>query len=493
MGQSLAKTESRSHSQQPLLPTRVLDVSGNGLRLYVSKAGERSRYATLSYRWGESDLFQTTRDNLDDHCKGIDCERLPNTFKDAIQVAKALQIQYLWIDALCIIQMEDDEGDWKIEAPRMGDIYHNSVFTIAAHCAKDHNEGFLGQGLSSPKLRRVRVPIDLSATSGTQILKSSVRIPGNFQRLVDDGPLSKRGWIFQERFLSRRLLHFGDCEIFWEDSLGIRGEYGSLYNDSTELSNPPEAFYSPRSNMSSFTVKDWCRMVESYTLCSLTRETDRLPAISGVASHLAQSILAAYHFGLWGRHLAYQLLWRPYENSKYRSLKDTPSWSWASYGGAVEYHYIAFDEFQPATSYLGTKVQDIGDNSPSGTVFNGLRTLQLQTTVINIPSSVWETECIRCKGFGVNHYCIITLAASDNTGIKAVITLDYSEDKSGDAWPNNLVAALVGHSRSVEDRSFFLILAPTDRSKSEYRRVGVADVMKKDWIEGGVTAKIDLV
>ncbi|KAI3321651.1 heterokaryon incompatibility protein-domain-containing protein [Xylariaceae sp. AK1471] len=496
LDQSLTKTGLHSPNQQPLLPTRILDVSCDSPKIHVSKPGERGRYATLSYRWGKSDLFQTTWDNFDKHCKGIDLDSLPKTLKDAVRVAKMLQIQYLWIDALCIIQREEDAADWNIEAPRMGDIYRNSLFTITAHCAKDHKEGFLRQALDSPDLKRVRLPVKISATSETQRVKSLVRLPGNFQKLVDDGPMSRRGWIFQERILSNRLLHFTDSEIFWEDSFGIQGEYGSLYNASAELSNPPEDLYRPKSDLSTFTVKDWCHIVENYSCCNLTRETDRLPAIAGIASLLSRSIPSPYYCGLWRKDLAYQLLWRPYEFSRHDSALDTPSWSWAGYGGPVEYSHIPFDDLQPAITLLEAKTQNNTGNSPSDRIFSGPCRLTLRATLTNMPSSNWGNSNHDCGRIPARHYCVNILTESrfnKDKQINARIILDNSDDRGGDAYPDRLVAALVGYSKSLECRSFFLILAPTNKAKSEYRRVGVADMDRESWFEDGVTAEIQLV
>lgn len=47
-------------------------------------------------------------------------------FEDAIRIARACGLRYIWIDSLCIIQDMSSQGmnpDWEIEAPKMGDIY----------------------------------------------------------------------------------------------------------------------------------------------------------------------------------------------------------------------------------------------------------------------------------------------------------------------------------------------------------------------------------
>jgi hypothetical protein len=66
---------------------------------------------------------------------------LPAVFSDAIQVCRRLAIPYLWIDALCIIQ--DDDNDWEIEATKMATIYGLSAVTLSATMASNASSGFL--------------------------------------------------------------------------------------------------------------------------------------------------------------------------------------------------------------------------------------------------------------------------------------------------------------------------------------------------------------
>ena len=61
------------------------------------------------------------------------------TFKDAIDVTRALGVQYLWIDSLCIIQ--DSESAWLCESTLMSDIYRYSYCNIAAAYASSDNVG----------------------------------------------------------------------------------------------------------------------------------------------------------------------------------------------------------------------------------------------------------------------------------------------------------------------------------------------------------------
>jgi Heterokaryon incompatibility protein (HET) len=60
---------------------------------------------------------------------------LPKTIYDAAKITRKLGLQYLWVDALCIIQ--DLVEDWQRESANMGNIYSNAFITIQASGAKD--------------------------------------------------------------------------------------------------------------------------------------------------------------------------------------------------------------------------------------------------------------------------------------------------------------------------------------------------------------------
>ncbi|KAH8758163.1 heterokaryon incompatibility protein-domain-containing protein, partial [Hyaloscypha sp. PMI_1271] len=97
-------------------------------------------YVTLSHRWS-SYIPTLTKENLAQRLEGIPQETLPGTFRDAIQVTSRLGCSHLWIDSLCIIQ--DDPKDSAEESSRMGDIYRNGIFNIAATAANDRAPGLL--------------------------------------------------------------------------------------------------------------------------------------------------------------------------------------------------------------------------------------------------------------------------------------------------------------------------------------------------------------
>jgi hypothetical protein len=263
-----------THSTAPL-PTRVLDVCPNSqyIRL-VETSGQHGTYITLSHCWGTSPMITTKTATLNARKREIALSDLPQTFLDAVRIVRRLDIRYLWIDSLCIIQ--DDPLDWEREASRMGPIYAWSYLTIAATSSVDSSGGCLPTWLSrsytgeispdatalgrsilvyaAPVLNNGRGSfnyyhknpfVDIETTHEDQVSKlyiytewmpSSTKAKptsyntGAFGRKFDpvaQQPLNLRGWTLQERFLSPRTLHFDTTQMYWECREDFQAEDGS--------------------------------------------------------------------------------------------------------------------------------------------------------------------------------------------------------------------------------------------------------------------------
>lgn len=94
------------------LPTRALYIrsawTSNRVKL-VNDTSLREPYIALSHRWGTEILPTTIRDNLATRLSGFKMADLPPIMRDAIWIARSLQYDYIWVDALCIVQ--DSEED----------------------------------------------------------------------------------------------------------------------------------------------------------------------------------------------------------------------------------------------------------------------------------------------------------------------------------------------------------------------------------------------
>lgn len=127
---------------------------------------------------------------------------------DVIFVTRHLGFRLLRIDSLCIVQ--DDKQDWEEQAPLMWSIYSNATLTLAATRCVDCRDTLL------PQLQRT-----VHGRSATgQPIALAARVQSSFQRPSHIGngsyPLLSRAWVFQERLISRRVVHFGYDELYWE-------------------------------------------------------------------------------------------------------------------------------------------------------------------------------------------------------------------------------------------------------------------------------------
>lgn len=218
----------KSGSQK--LPPRIVHVGKDGQdpRLEAGLEGTIVSFATLSHCWGGiSSTAVTTKENFKDHEIAISMDLLPKTFREAIIVCRHLDIPYLWIDSLCIIQ--DDKDDWRRHSGLMGDIYLNSTLTIAA--ADSYNSSM---GLFIPQRPYdycysdiITLPQSFSCGKGTAyITAASWGVYGPPGTDVEVSVLQSRAWVMQERGLARRTLHFLTGQMVWECCEKMRGQNG---------------------------------------------------------------------------------------------------------------------------------------------------------------------------------------------------------------------------------------------------------------------------
>lgn len=357
------------------LPTRliaVLDEKGSAINPTLvetasipqaSTSSIDTRYTSLSHCWGSTRPQTTTWSNYQAHLSSIPWAALPRTFQDAVLVTRALGVPFLWIDSLCIVQ--DDSQDWAREASEMASVYENAWLTLAATAAPDGRHGLFtdrqGEEVSSSRTPPAPAVLLRSVVDHLEFVSYA---EGKPSRAL---PLLWRGWGLQEQILSTRVLHFTREELLWEcrsdmscecspRSLGLR-EIGKSLGAARSVwgRDPAET---------GANIRDWYRLVEVYVKRDLTYDSDRLPALSGIADAFQRTLTNAgtYLAGLWENDLIKGLLWRvnsPRPRSPdqtYRThLSSPPSWSWASIGQCPIYW--------PISSLRGTHAAEVIDVS----------------------------------------------------------------------------------------------------------------------------------
>lgn len=99
----------------PRLPGRLIRIVADveDLCLFetagLHESANHLTYAALTHCWGDkSAALITTCENVKDMAKSIPFRRLEKIFQDAITICSRLNINYIWIDALCIVQGDAD-------------------------------------------------------------------------------------------------------------------------------------------------------------------------------------------------------------------------------------------------------------------------------------------------------------------------------------------------------------------------------------------------
>lgn len=345
------------YNELPFVPTRLLDLSGAQgelIRLVETRGfiDATEPYATLSHRWGDAHFIQTNQQTLQKHKIGIEICELPRTFVDTVTILPTLRIQYLWIDSLCIIQKDD--ADWKTQAAQMARIYSRGCLNIAATAAEDSTEGCLNtRSLKHGQISDPRsFPIDINECSHERLVyirpsfyslhqRFNIRMRNRHTDPADHEitSLLSRAWVFQERQLAPRTIHFHPTELIMECKTDLRCECTGLENlYETSRSKLPGIH-----SLDNRQILDrWLGLINEYSKLLITYDKDRLVALTGIAKTFQDRLDSHYLAGIWLGDLARGLLWntakplrfeKGYNENVYRlasELKFAPSWSWAS-------------------------------------------------------------------------------------------------------------------------------------------------------------------
>ncbi|PQE29592.1 heterokaryon incompatibility protein [Rutstroemia sp. NJR-2017a BBW] len=184
---------------EEILPARIIIVPQDvhlPTRLKCTRAGERGRYITLSHCWGSGIDFVATTTNVAALEKNIPFRNLCTNFQDAITVTRNLGFEYLWIDALCILQ--DSRQEWAEQSALMAQIYQRSALMISAAAATQPQHGFLSDR-----------PLSVARSPKFGKLNGMVlQTKEPFESRTVIGGIDTRAWCYQERIMAPRIVRF---------------------------------------------------------------------------------------------------------------------------------------------------------------------------------------------------------------------------------------------------------------------------------------------
>jgi hypothetical protein len=264
----------------------------------------------------------------------MDAWMLPRTISEAIQLARLLGFEYIWVDALCIVQ--DDGDDWAAEAARMADVYGAADLVISANVTGDCTRptaGFQNFGLAyqtccplggafeahAPGVREwdrglqdEEFPNPAVFTQQDVIVLRMAHLhQGMAANAAGYRPLDTRAWTCQESLLGRRMLSLTSAECVWTcdeaawcecgfNQLVLEGQFKEARTGQMWESTTP---YRPVQRLRRAAVmaardlpveegdlptmeairNTWRLLVSDYSQRELTVESDKMVAISGLA------------------------------------------------------------------------------------------------------------------------------------------------------------------------------------------------------------------
>lgn len=481
------------------LPTRLLDVgdrsSGHHVRLIQSSDSlsiapgkyKQHNYMALSYCWGPPEgSFTTTRETLPNRLSLITTDSMPQTFRDAVSLARDLGIRYVWIDSLCIIQ--DDKEDWQSESSKMAEIFSSAYLTVVSARGDSRTDSFLQR---DHPLITCSVPLPTTdMISGHFGLRYRRHWRTDKMAEIIDGRWITRGWTFQEERLARRVLMFGENKFFFdcitlermEDTDRCKGRpdwVETVRNPSAEDEFPAPS----RADSNSYLFNNRTSFDHWQTLCShysrrvLTFSSDKLPAISGIAKQTAKRVQSDYLAGLWREHLMHDLFWHTKHLAERPDTYRAPSWSWASVDGHISWptwRWCAIGECEQFFQILEARTDVLGVD-PYGAVKAGH--LKISGKLIDIdrpavddmlPSSRGQTwyPTYDDKPFASARLDVALPSADMEKRLYALLVAKCKVRKGKDPLPRGLILEMTG--------------GISDDGLDEYRRVGIFRVSPEE-------------
>lgn len=259
----------------PFLPSRVIDVGpsdGSNEPVLREPSSTRARYVALSHRGGNLGEAQLTTANRTARLQSIRFDELTRTMQHAVLVTRKLEVRFLWIDAMCIIQ--DSDSDWRTEASNMANIYQDALITLAAGTSSDHSDGMFTEQQAQQR------PKDI---------------------WFDDDFLGRRGWILQEQLLPSRTIKYSSSIISWECKTSVGNAHSNLSPEFMRFRQALAGVRSTSMPLEQQAHTSWQRIVQDFSQRELTDPRDKMMALLGIADFIGKIMKDRSLAGIWER------------------------------------------------------------------------------------------------------------------------------------------------------------------------------------------------
>lgn len=339
----------KEHNAQPFR-TDILTPQREVQRIYLIDVEDRclatgtidSTYVALSYVWGQTKSFQTTRAMEQSMLRkgSLESVDIPLVVRDAMECVQKLGEKYLWVDSICIVQ--DDTVSKQKQLEQMDLVYTHAWLTIVSLSAFDADSGLPGL---KPRFR--------AAMQSTLYVDGHRLItrPPDFDDMFRDAKYTSRAWTLQENILSPRCLYVTSHEVYYScHGTLLTQSHGVVTNSKPDAVRAVSWFAEALSHTSpdgkpAVPTKDWMDYFTTYTTlvrqCTsrkLSYPSDVLNAVLGPLTLLSRYLGSFSLAGLPDRYLDHALLWRPDGAGPKTRNHHFPSWSWAGWHCSCSYY-----------------------------------------------------------------------------------------------------------------------------------------------------------
>ncbi|KAI8627182.1 HET-domain-containing protein [Xylariaceae sp. FL1651] len=309
---------------------RAIDVR----RMCVTPITPNTQYVALSYVWGGVTTLRLLRDNTVELMRpgGLKTyeEDIPLTIRDAIELVRRMDLDYLWVDTLCLVQ--DDPNDMAVGINAMSIIYECAYFTILAVSGTNANSGL--PGLRSREVEQITAEV----FPGIKLI-----LIHETSGLLRESLYGKRAWTFQEDHLSRRKVIFLNNMVYFqclggawsEEAQGQSFDFGETHSSNWLI--PPED--------SNIKFKSLCRFLTQYCCRKLTYQSDCVHAMTGIYRKIFGNKFNANLFGVPIAAFDFFMCFYPSDsvvNSFQRRMR-FPSWAWSGWDGQLHWANLPND------------------------------------------------------------------------------------------------------------------------------------------------------
>lgn len=389
----------------------------------------------------------------------------------------------------------------------MYSVYKGALLNISADDSNDARWGcFRGRDSLAVLPMRLLLPCPAPAQEQEQGVEGDSSSPGQRYWLSPDStglfeavtktPLARRAWVFQERQLSRRVLHFTSRELVWEccaegayfacETFPRGAPLTTLFGGRPKYQGQGRGGGGGGGGTGEEVYDTWDMLCRSYSEKQLSHGSDKAIALSGLAQEFHALLPGdSYVAGMWKSLLPQNLLWKSAESS---GRIDTgsyvaPSWSWLSITGPIS-EFPPRGASLPVMEILNVTREPVIPSEPTASLRAAHLDLRCYLRPVEIrPDYEVKPWYMLAVGGGKNHKLVVgggevEVGSFDPPGHSNTFTYSFDMPSTEDSGPDSVSAYFLpifidGPDETSSTSINGLLVEPVDSDLTTFKRLGI--------------------